>query len=112
MGAGFNRFSVPVLFLRKEKAESHQKGGILQPCRDIPDDLTRVQADAYPDRYVWHMAHLESANGTEDIEGHVGDFTRVSVPVPFRQPGSHHVGVANGLHLSVRTGVVKTAERS
>jgi len=46
------------------------------------------------------VAHLEGADGAEDVQRHVGDLAGVAVPVALGQPRGHHVGVADGLHLS------------
>lgn len=65
---------------------------------------TRVQPDADPHGHLGHVAHLEGADGAEDVQGHVGDLAGVPVPVALGQPRGHHVGVADGLHLVGRAG--------
>lgn len=64
-----------------------------------PVSLTRVQADTDAHGHVGHVPHLEAADGTEDVQRHVGDLRRVPVAVGNRKPRRHHVCVTDGLHL-------------
>ena len=63
------------------------------------DRVTGVQPNADAHRHLGHVAHAEGAHGAEDVQSHVGDLCRVPVPIPLGQPGGHHVGVPNCLHL-------------
>lgn len=58
-----------------------------------------MQAYANAHGNLRHMAHAESAHSTEDVQRHVGDLCRVSLPIPLGQPRGHHIGVPYCLHL-------------
>lgn len=63
----------------------------------------RVDADSQPKSLVWTMTYFETRHFVEEIKRHVGNLDDVSTPIWFRKAAYHHVGVADGLHLSSRT---------
>lgn len=48
---------------------------------------------------VGPVADPEDLDGVEEMERHGADLQGVFVPVAVGNAASHHVGVANGLHL-------------
>lgn len=61
--------------------------------------LTRVDADAQAQLLLGPVADAEGADRVQQRQGHAGHLAGVQPPVPHREPGHHHVGVTNGLHL-------------
>lgn len=64
--------------------------------------VTRVQANADANGHIRHVAHAEGAHSAKDVQCHVGNLCCVPLPIPLGQPGGHHIGVPNCLHLRKR----------
>ena len=59
-----------------------------------------MDADAEPQRYVWHMSNPKLAALAENIESHCAYFSHVTSSVTNWQATAHHVRVADRFHLS------------
>lgn len=68
--------------------------------------LTCVYAYPEPQLVVGSVSDLECFDLLQQSQRHAGDLSGVEFPVAHRQPGHHHVGVADGLHLWERRGHV------
>ena len=70
-----------------------------------------MDADAQLEVCEWLVADTEVLDGGEQVERHRTDLASVTVLIPLRQPGRHHVCVTNCLHLEYENIVSQTWKR-